>query len=82
MNQETAFENWLEDVNKMMSFFAESLLKALLDLFEGVVEVCPNKCICSTTDDSNEETVTALADEGAAAFWKIKAFLEVAVGIL
>lgn len=65
-----------------MAFLAETLLEALLDLLQGVVEISSDEDICTAADDREHEAVTTLAGEGDAFVWEIKVFAKLAIGIL
>ena len=63
----------------MVSFGAESFLKALLDLFEGVIEIRTDESIVAAADDGDEEAVTTLADDGSSFLGEFEAFLKLAI---
>lgn len=69
----------LEEVEKVVTFFAESFFEALFDLFQGVIEVSVDESIGPAPDDGEEEAVAALTSEGDAVLGKIESFTKFAI---
>ena len=72
LDEEAAFQNGLENLEKCFAAAVEAVAKTFLGLAEDVVQIGPDKGIVSATENGEEEAVFASANEDGTFFGKIE----------
>jgi len=63
LDEQTAFQKWLQGLNEVLALVAETFAESLFYLCEDVVEVGSNEGIERALDGSEEEAMLTAADD-------------------
>ena len=72
LDEEAAFQNGLENLEKCFAAAVEVVAKTFLGLAEDVVQIGPDEGVVSATENGEEEAVFASANEDGTFFGKIE----------
>jgi len=79
-NQETAFEDGLQDPAEGVGLGFEAGSEAVLGLTKNVVEICPDGGIGASPENGDEETELSLSNEGEAMRGEIEGGFQSSIG--